>query len=113
MIARNFIDKLRRVWRDFSTANAGNVVMTFALTTIPVIGFVGSAVDYSRANSAKAAMQSAIDATALMLSKNIASLTTAQIGTEATNYFNAIFNRPEVTGIAITPTYTTSGGTQV
>ena len=42
---------------------AGNVMMTFALATIPMIGFVGAAVDYSRGNSAKAAMQSAIDAT--------------------------------------------------
>jgi Flp pilus assembly protein TadG len=31
------------------------------------MGFVGAAVDYSRANSDKAAMQAAIDATALML----------------------------------------------
>ena len=38
--------------------------MTFALATIPLIGFVGAAVDYSRANSAKAAMQAALDATA-------------------------------------------------
>ena len=37
---------------------------------IPIIGFVGAAVDYSRANSAKAAMQAAIDSTALMLSKD-------------------------------------------
>ena len=44
-------------------AKRGNVIVTFALTTIPMVGFVGAAVDYSRGNSAKAAMQQAIDAT--------------------------------------------------
>jgi Flp pilus assembly protein TadG len=113
MSARTLIEKLRKVWRNFRTANSGNVLITFTLTTIPIMGFVGSAVDYSRANSAKAAMQAAVDATALMLSKNISTLTTSQITTEATNYFNALFNRTEVNGIVITPTYTTSGGAQI
>ena len=49
-------------------------MITFALATIPMIGFVGAAVDYSRANSAKAAMQAAVDSTALMLSKEAQSL---------------------------------------
>jgi hypothetical protein len=35
-----------------------------------MVGFVGAAVDYSRANSVKIAMQAAIDATALMLSRD-------------------------------------------
>ena len=34
-------------------------MITFALATVPVIGFVGAAVDYSRANSDKTAMQAA------------------------------------------------------
>ena len=58
-------------------AKAGNVVITFALT-IPIIGFVGAAVDYSRANSAKASMQAALDAAAFTLSKEAQGLTTAQ-----------------------------------
>jgi Flp pilus assembly protein TadG len=99
--------------RKFRTAQGGNVLITFALSLVPIIGLVGAAVDYSRANSAKAALQSAIDATALMLSKNIAKLTTDQITQETTDYFYALFNRPEVTGITITPTYTTVGGQQV
>ncbi len=55
--------------RKFVAADRGNVVITFALATVPIVGFVGAAVDYSRANSDKAAMQAAVDATALMLSK--------------------------------------------
>jgi len=42
----------------------------FAATLVPVVGFTGAAVDYSRGNSAKAAMQAALDSTALMLARN-------------------------------------------
>jgi Flp pilus assembly protein TadG len=56
----------------FRTARGGNVAITFALATLPILGFVGAAVDYSRANSVKAAMQTALDSTALMLSKEAA-----------------------------------------
>ena len=35
------------------------------------------------------------------------------MSTMATNYFNALFNHPEVTGVVITPTYTTTGGAQL
>jgi len=61
--------KFRRTLSAFRLAQAGNVAITFAFASLPIIGFVGAAVDYSRANSVKAAMQTALDATALMLSK--------------------------------------------
>ena len=61
--------------RDFGGARGGNVTLTFALALLPLVGIAGSAVDYSRGNSAKAAMQAAADATALMLSKDAANLT--------------------------------------
>jgi Flp pilus assembly protein TadG len=103
-----------RAWmRSLRTCTRGNVVITFTLATVPVMGFVGSAVDYSRANSAKAAMQAAVDATALMLSKDASNLTSAQINSKASGYFTALFNRTEVTGIQIVPTYTTTNGAQL
>ena len=37
---------------------------------VPLIGAVGAAVDYSRANAVRTAMQAALDSTALMLSKD-------------------------------------------
>ena len=43
----------------FGSAEARQRGRHLALATVPMIGFVGAAVDYSRANSAKAAMQSA------------------------------------------------------
>ena len=99
--------------RAFRTANGGNVMLTFALATVPIVGLVGGAVDYSRANSDKAAMQAAIDATALMLSKNASTLTPDQIKSKATDYFNAQFHRTDVANIVITPTYTTTNGYQI
>jgi Flp pilus assembly protein TadG len=107
------LDHLRRRWRELRKASAGNVAITFALTLVPVAGCVGAAVDYSRANSAKVAMQAAADATALMLSKTAATVTSAQLQTSATNYFKALFNRSEVTGLTVTPTYTTAGGSKI
>jgi Flp pilus assembly protein TadG len=106
MAAKTLIDRLRNALRAFRTARSGNVVFTFALATVPIIGFAGAAVDYSRANSAKAAMQAAVDSTALMLSKDAQTLTTAQLNQKATAYFNALFNRTDVSNIVITPAFT-------
>ena len=80
--------------------------MTFALATVPMIGFVGTAVDYSRGNSAKVAMQMAINSTALMLSKDAPSATAEQLNEKAGAYFGALFNRTEVTNVVVTPTFT-------
>ena len=60
-----FIDCLGRMMRELRTANAP--------TLVSIVGGVGAAVDYSQANSIKAAMQAAADSTALMLAKNIGS----------------------------------------
>jgi Flp pilus assembly protein TadG len=91
--------------RAFRSDKSGNVMITFALATIPLIGFTGAAVDYSRANSAKAAMQAALDSAALILSKEAQALNSSQLNAKALSYFMANFNRPEVTNIVITPTF--------
>jgi Flp pilus assembly protein TadG len=113
MTNSTFVQRFRDRLRAFRTAERGHVVFTFSLAVIPIIGVIGAAVDYSRANSAKSAMQSAVDATALMLSKDIATLTSAQITQKATAYFTALYNHPEVAGVTITPTYSTTGGSQL
>jgi Flp pilus assembly protein TadG len=103
MARTRLFDSLRQRLRALRASEGGNVLMTFALATIPLIGFVGSAVDYSRGNSAKASMQSALDATALMLSKEVQNLTTSQMEQKANDYFVALFNHPEVINIVVTP----------
>lgn len=107
--AFQFFRELGRLSRD----QAGNVAITFCFATLPLIGFVGTAVDYSRANAAKAAFQAALDSTALMISKEASSDTTDQLQTNTSKYFLALFNRSDVKDIKLTTTYTTTGGTQV
>jgi len=91
----------------------GGVAPMFAIAVIPVFGLVGAAVDYSRANSVRAGMQSAIDATALAMAKLAPTLTQTQLQQQTTAYFNAMFNHPEAKNLVITPTYTTAGGSQL
>src|SRR4249920_4211583 len=102
--------KFRRTLSAFRLAQAGNVAITFAFASLPIIGFVGAAVDYSRANAVKAAMQTALDSTALMLAKEAATDTEDQLKANALKYFTALFVRPEAKDIQVTVNYTTEGG---
>ena len=79
---------------------------------LPLIGFVGSAIDYSRANSARASMQAALDSTALMLGKDLTegTITASQIATKADAYFKALYTNNEAKSISINATYTQNTG---
>ena len=104
---------IRRKLSAFRVAQAGNVAITFAFAALPIVGFVGAAVDYSRANSVKAAMQTALDSTALMLSKEAASDTEEQLKANATKYFKALFTRQEAKDVDVKVTYGTTGGSNI
>ena len=105
-----FWTRLRRVFGAFRKDSGGNVALMFAIAVIPVVGCVGAAIDFSNANSVKAAMQAALNSTALMLSKSASTMTEDQLQTTAQNYFDALFDRPEAKDITITAKYTTGGG---
>ena len=101
-------------FRALRAARRGNVTVTFALAIIPVIGAVGAAIDFSHASSIKVALQAALDSTALMLSKEAATLSNTQLQSKALSTFKALFTRPEAKNIKITASYTaTSGSTLV
>jgi len=89
---------LRRKLSAFGADQRGNIALTFLLVALPIIAFVGAAVDYSRANSVKASMQAALDATALMMSKEAATDTDTQRTDNALKYFTKLFNPPQVSG---------------
>ncbi len=91
--------------RSFIRNRDGGVAPLLALAAIPLMGFVGAAVDYSRASSVRAAMQAAGDATALMLSKDASSLSSAQISANAPSIFNSNFDKSEAQGVQVTATY--------
>jgi Flp pilus assembly protein TadG len=99
--------KFRSALRTFRIAHTGNVAITFAFATLPIIAGVGCAIDYSRANSVKVALQSALDSTALMLSKEAATDTATQLQTNAEKYFSAVFTRPEAKNVTVTANFTT------
>jgi Flp pilus assembly protein TadG len=113
MAIKRLIDRLYQPLRRWRSENSGNITVTFALALIPIVGFVGAAVDYSRGNSARTALQAATDAAGLMLSKTAATMTDSQIQTAATNYVTALFNRPEASNLKVTANYSTSGGSHV
>jgi Flp pilus assembly protein TadG len=98
----------------FLRARHGGVAPLLAISIVPLVGMVGAAVDYSRASSARAAMQAAGDATALMLAQQASSLTTAQFQQDATSYFLANFTQhPDVQNVQVSASFSqgTSGFT--
>jgi Flp pilus assembly protein TadG len=90
------------MWSRFLRDRRGGVAPVFGLAIVPVVGLLGAAVDYSRGNAARSALFATLDATALMMSKDAATMTPAQITSKATSYFTAQFNRPEVTNLQVT-----------
>jgi Flp pilus assembly protein TadG len=106
-----FYSRLQMLLRNFCSARGGNVAVVFAFGSIALIGFVGAAVDYSRANSLKAAMQAALDATALKLGRQYSTLTGSALQDEGTAIFGAVFTRPEAKNPQIVVTADAIGST--
>src|SRR5438876_922770 len=100
---------LRNGLQHFRADQAGNVAVIFTLALVPIVGFVGSGVDYSRGNSAKTAMQMAADATVLALAKYAASLSSTQLTEQANSTFKALLTRPEAENVQVAATYSTRG----
>lgn len=113
MLRGSSMARWRRRLLRFGTERRGNVTVIFALALVPVVGAVGAAVDYSNVNAARTAMQSAVDATALMLSKEAANLSSSQLEQKANSIFLSVYSRPDVSNIKVTPTYSSSEGTQI
>jgi Flp pilus assembly protein TadG len=111
---------LREQLRSFGRDRRGNIAITFALAVIPVIGCVGAAIDYSHANAVKASLQTALDSTALMLSKDAATLsdvdsdgTGSDLDRKAKAYFMSLFTRSEAININVTASFSDTGGSSV
>src|SRR5206468_10312706 len=87
--------------------------LIFALSAVPILSFVGAAIDYTRANAARSSMQAALDSASLMLSKDLSSgtINSSQIETKAVAYFNALYNNKDAQGVSIYAAYTPASGT--
>ena len=99
---------LRSAASRFAGANDGNLAVIFAFALVPILTFVGAAIDYSRANHARSSMQAALDSTALMLSKDLSSgiITQPDITTKAQTYFAALYTNKDAQSVSVTATYT-------
>ncbi|HWW46613.1 MAG TPA: TadE/TadG family type IV pilus assembly protein [Xanthobacteraceae bacterium] len=110
MTAAPFCDRIRRTANRLLRAEHGNVAVMFAFALVPILGLVGAAIDYTRANSARTAMQAALDATALMVSKEAAGLDASQVEAKAQSYFKALYNHPEAPVPPIDVKFTPNSG---
>jgi len=81
--------------------------MLFAIALIPILGFMGMAIDYGRASRARSAMQSALDSSALMLSVDLSRgvIKVSDIQSKAQAYFAALYTDAEAQGVTVSATY--------
>ncbi len=105
--------QLRRQLRRLGRDRKGNVAITFALGLIPILAFVGTAVDYSRANAFKVQFQAALDSTALMVAESAATMTSDELQAAAESYFTALLDSPDAKDITVKTSYSTSAGSSV
>jgi Flp pilus assembly protein TadG len=94
----------------FGPASQANVAITFAVVLIPLLGCVGAAVDYSRANYVRTAMQAAADATALTAAKTWAAngVSATQLQQSVSTWFNGEFDGKDVNNVQVTSATTSS-----
>ena len=104
--------RIRTAAGRFAGANQGNIAVLFAIAAVPILSFVGAAIDYTRANTARTAMQAALDSTALMLAKDLTDgvITTTQIAAKATSYFTALYTNTDAKSVLINASYTQNTG---
>jgi Flp pilus assembly protein TadG len=97
MFDASIANRVRNAARRFAGANQGNIAVIFAIALVPLIAFVAVAVDYTRANTARSAMQSALDSVALMLSKDLSDgrISEADIDQKAKTYFAALYTNKD------------------
>src|SRR6195256_5745972 len=108
MLGASITSRVRAAAHRFIGAKDGNIAVIFAIAAVPIITFVGAAIDYSRANAARSSMQAALDSTALMLSKDLSQgvITSSQIDAKAQAYFAALYTNTDANSVSVNATYT-------
>jgi Flp pilus assembly protein TadG len=93
MLDVSIASRVRAAAKRFAGANQGNIAVIFAVALVPILSFMGAAIDYSRANSARSSLQSALDSTALMISKDLTDgrISPSDIEVKARSYFTALY----------------------
>lgn len=110
MFGASVRSQVRGAAKRFAAAEDGNIAVIFAIALVPLLTFVGAAIDYTRVNAARSSMQAALDSTALMVSKDLSQgiITTSDIATKAQSYFTALYTNPDAKSVSVSATYTAS-----
>src|SRR5215475_2431809 len=89
----SFARQIAEVTRRFAAAKDGNVAILFTVALLPLLAFVGAAIDYSRATKARSSLQSALDTAALMLSRDLSQgiIKDSDITAQAQKYVRGLF----------------------
>lgn len=104
-------ERIRNSIRRFNRDSRGNIAPIFAIALLPILGFVGAAVDYTRANAARSSMQAAMDSAVLMVSRDAAAnpaMTSQQITDAVQRYFTSLYNDKSAFNVSVSATYTPS-----
>ena len=112
MLNTAIFSRVRTAAGRFAKADQGNIAVLFAIAAVPILSFVGAAIDYTRANSARSSMQAALDSTALMVAKDLAdgTIKASDINTKAQAYFTALYTNNDARAVTVTATYTANTG---
>lgn len=88
-------------FKRFCQDRRASVLPLFAVVAVPLVAVIGAAIDYSRTSSVRTEMQAALDATALMLSKETPGQADTALTAKANDYFQALYSRPEAKNVII------------
>ena len=112
MSGASLFSRVRTAAGRFAGADQGNIAVIFAIAAVPIISFVGAAIDYTRANTARTAMQAALDSVSLMLSKDLSSgiISSSDVNAKAQSYFTALFNNADANSVSVSAVYTAASG---
>jgi Flp pilus assembly protein TadG len=99
--------------RIFLRDRRGSIMPFFAMTLLVILAIIGMSIDYTRATLANAKMQAALDATALALSANAATLNSTDLTTEANTYFRGMYTGTALTTPTITVAYSNVNNPQI
>ena len=108
MTAKAIFARLLAAAGHFAGANHGNVAVIFGIAAVPLLSFVGAAIDYSRANSARSSMQAALDSAALMVAKDLTdgTIQPSDINAKSQAYFTALYTNKDAQSVTVDATYT-------
>ena len=95
MLDTAIFSRVRTAAGRFAGADQGNIAVLFGIAAVPILTFVGAAIDYTRANAARTSMQAALNSTALMVAKDLTdgTIKTSEIDAKAQAYFTALYHQ--------------------